>query len=113
MNLSLLTGQQVASPLTSWQVPDGLDTIEHLAGVSPGGDVLVFFWSMGGIYTVRVQAVRVSDDDGARPADIVPVQVRQWVSKANEVYAVAAIQLQFNSAPGSSDWSTVNSTPLK
>ncbi len=112
VNLSLLTGQQVASPLASWQVPNGLNTIEHLAGVSPGGDVLVFFWSMGGIYTVRVQAVRVSDDDGARPADIVPEQVRQWVSKANEVYAVAAIQLQFNSAPGSSDWSTVNSTIL-
>jgi hypothetical protein len=112
VNISLLTRQQIASPLTSWQTPDGSMNIEHLAGVSPGGDVLVFFWSTGGIYTVRIQAVKVADDDSTRPADIVPEQVRQWVNKANEVYAVAAIQFQFNTAAGSPDWSTINSTIL-
>jgi hypothetical protein len=45
VNVSEKTGQQIAGPLTSWQVPDGPFLVEHLAGPSPTGDLLVFFWS--------------------------------------------------------------------
>src|SRR5713101_7588590 len=45
VNVSQITGQQIASPLTSWQTPDGPYLVEHLAGMSPGSDVLVFYWS--------------------------------------------------------------------
>jgi len=113
VNVSLITGQRIISPLTSWQTPDGPNNIEHLAGTSTNGDVLVFFWSTGGIYTVRIQAIKLVDDNGMdRPANIDPEQVRRWVDKANQVYAVAAIQLQFDSHPNSPEWSTLNSTLL-
>ena len=46
INFSQITGQYIASPLTSWQTPDGPYNIEHLAGVNPAGEVLVFYWSM-------------------------------------------------------------------
>jgi hypothetical protein len=46
VNVSALTGgQRIAGPLTSWQTPDGPYTVEHLAGASPGGELLVFWWS--------------------------------------------------------------------
>jgi hypothetical protein len=44
-NVSRLVGQPVAGPLTRWQTPDGPFTVEHLASISPAGDLLVFFWS--------------------------------------------------------------------
>src|SRR5260370_4302918 len=47
VNVSQIAGgQKVAGALTSWQVPNGPDIVEHLGGVSPDGDVLVFFWSL-------------------------------------------------------------------
>ena len=45
VDVTAITGQRVIGPLTSWQTPDGPYIVEHLAGVSPTGDVLVFFWS--------------------------------------------------------------------
>lgn len=44
-NVSRLVSQRVVGPVTRWQVPDGPFTVEHLAGVNPSGDLLVFFWS--------------------------------------------------------------------
>ena len=56
VNVSGITKQQIAGPVTSWQrlesiaVPPGepgggTSNVEYLAGVSPGGDLLVFSWS--------------------------------------------------------------------
>ena len=45
VDVTAITGQRVIGPLTSWQTPDGPYIVEHLAGISPTGDVLVFFWS--------------------------------------------------------------------
>lgn len=46
VNVSQITGgQKVAGPVTSWQTADGPYNVEHLAGQSPTGDLLVFFWS--------------------------------------------------------------------
>jgi hypothetical protein len=45
VDVTTITGQRVASPLTSWQPPNGPFNVEHLAGMSPNGDVLVFYWS--------------------------------------------------------------------
>jgi hypothetical protein len=44
-NVSTKTGQQINTPLTSWQTPNGPDIVEHLAGVNSSGDVIVFWWS--------------------------------------------------------------------
>jgi M6 family metalloprotease-like protein len=45
VNVSAITGQKVQGPVTSWQTPSGPYNIEHLAGMSPHGDLLVFWWS--------------------------------------------------------------------
>ncbi len=45
VNVSTITGQKLASPVTAWQTPDGPFNVEHLGGVSPSGDLLVFYWS--------------------------------------------------------------------
>lgn len=44
-DVSATTGEQIAGPVTSWQTPDGPYNVEHLAGMSPTGDLLVFYWS--------------------------------------------------------------------
>ncbi len=45
VNVSQITGHKIASPVTSWQTPNGPYNVEHLAGMSPTGDLLVFWWS--------------------------------------------------------------------
>ena len=45
VNVSQITGQQIGGSVTSWQTPDGEFIVEHLAGRSPTGDLLEFFWS--------------------------------------------------------------------
>jgi hypothetical protein len=45
VNVSQITGQQIAGPLTSWQSSDGIFNVEHLAGASPTGDLLLFSWT--------------------------------------------------------------------
>jgi hypothetical protein len=45
VNVSGITGQQIAGPVTSWQTQDGPYLVQHLAGQSPTGDLLVFWWS--------------------------------------------------------------------
>ncbi len=41
--------------------------------------------------TLRVQAIRVTDDDGGRPADTTPAQFSEWVDFANASFAPAGI----------------------
>src|SRR5689334_5192852 len=60
--------------------------------------------------SMRVHAFFVSDDNGARPAAISSAQVQSWVDRANEVFAGAAIHLDFNPAAGGGDWQAINST---
>jgi hypothetical protein len=45
VNVTDVTGEKITGPVTSWQTPDGPFNVEHLAGMSPSGDLLVFFWS--------------------------------------------------------------------
>lgn len=63
----------------------------------------------GPIY-VRIQAIKVSDDDGKRAARITPAQVTQWVNFANRVFSVANVQFQFQ--PGRGDFVELKSTLL-
>ncbi len=44
-NVSQIAGRKVAGAATSWQTPNGPFNVEHLAAISPAGDLLVFFWS--------------------------------------------------------------------
>ncbi len=48
------------------------------------------------LLTVRHQAMQVSDDDGGRTVRITPQQVKQWVDKANEVFAHASVRFLYD-----------------
>ena len=43
VNVTAKTGQQVIGGLTSWQTHNGPFLVEHLAGRSPAGDLIVFW----------------------------------------------------------------------
>jgi hypothetical protein len=45
VDVTTKTGQRVRGPVTSWQTSDGRYNVEHLAGMSPNGDLLVFFFT--------------------------------------------------------------------
>jgi hypothetical protein len=64
VNVSQITGQQMAGPVTSWLTQDGPFTVEHLAGVNANGELLVFFWSPRADW----QAVNVSQITGQQIA---------------------------------------------
>jgi hypothetical protein len=64
VNVSDITGQQIATPVTSWQTPDGPDLVEHLAGVDAAGNLYVFYWSPRADW----QVVNVSDITGQQIA---------------------------------------------
>ena len=110
MNLSLLSGSTIVAPITNWQTPDGQRIVQHLAGRNSDGHLVVLFGHLGGIHTVRIQAVKVADDDGGRETDISPQQAKQWIDYANQVYAVGGIQFLFNPNGPSPDWSILRST---
>jgi hypothetical protein len=59
--------------------------------------------------TVRFQAVQVSDDDGKRAGAVTTDQVKQWVDKANAIYAAADVRFLYDPA---SDFATLKSTLL-
>lgn len=61
------------------------------------------------LLTVRLQAVQVSDDDGSRPVRITAQQVKQWVDKANEIYAKASVRLHYDPE---ADFATLKSSVL-
>jgi M6 family metalloprotease-like protein len=71
VDVTAITGQKVAGPVTSWVVPDGPFLVEHLAGPSPSGDLLVFFWSPRADW----QAVNVTQITGQKVAG----PVTSWV----------------------------------
>lgn len=81
-------------------------------GISRNGDSLLAADSLQPIYIVPVQAIRVADSDGRRIADITSTQVKQWVDKANSIYASAGIQFQFDPNETGPDWSTLKNTAI-
>jgi len=60
--------------------------------------------------TVRVQAIRVADDDGFRGAYVSPKRIGEWVDFANKCFAPAGIGFVFK--PDEGDFASVNSTVL-
>ena len=73
---------------------------------------LVSFQPAQPVKTLGVQAIRLSDDNGGRAANVSAEQVRQWVDRANEIYRSSGIQLQFNSDASGPDWSILANTAL-
>jgi hypothetical protein len=64
----------------------------------------------GRTQTIHIQAVRVSDDDGSRPARVTAKQFKQWVDFANRCYAPAGIEFLFSQDEG--DFATLKSTAI-
>ena len=64
VNVTAITGQHVVGGVTSWQTPNGPFLVEHVAGCSPAGDLIVFWWSPQHDW----QAVNVSAKTGRRIA---------------------------------------------
>ena len=62
------------------------------------------------LITVHIQAIRVSDDDGGRPARVTPAQFKEWVDFANRCYADADIRFLFSRKEG--DFGSLKSTLL-
>jgi len=79
VNVTALTGQKVAGPMTSWLAEDSGGTVEHVAGASPTGDLLVFHWSQ----TQNWQVVNVTALTGEKVAG----PVTSWTAKGgNETF---------------------------
>jgi hypothetical protein len=64
VDVTAKTGQTITGPLTSWQTPNGPFNVEHLAGINPAGEVIVFVWSPAHDW----QAVNVTAKTGQRLA---------------------------------------------
>jgi hypothetical protein len=62
------------------------------------------------IYTVRIAAVRVSDDDGQRAARVTPAQVTAWLAFANDVFRPAGVRFDFH--PDAGDWTELRNSGL-
>jgi hypothetical protein len=52
------------------------------------------------LLTVRVQAIRVADDDGQRQARITPADVARWLAFANDVFRPAGVTFVFHPEDG-------------
>lgn len=72
VNVSQKTGQKIAGQVTSWITSDGPYLVEHLAGRSPNGDLLVFYWSPRQDW----QVVNVSQKTGQKIAE----SVTSWIT---------------------------------
>jgi hypothetical protein len=59
--------------------------------------------------TLRVQAIRLTDDDGGRPADTSPAQFAEWIGFANVSFAPAGIAFAYDPA---TDFAEVRDTFL-
>jgi hypothetical protein len=106
VNVSQKTGQKVRGPATSWQTPDGPYNVEHLAAMSPSGDLLVFYWSPQQDW----QVVNVSQKTGQRMAS--PATSWQTPDGPYNVEHLAAVNpsgdlLVFYWSP-QHDWQAVN-----
>ncbi len=55
-------------------------------------DVLLYDFTQ----RVRIHAVKCTNTDGSKAARITPAEVQKWVDKANEVYAAAGVQFDFD-----------------
>jgi len=62
--------------------------------------------------SVEILAVRVSDDDGSRQANIDPAEVFMWVQKANQIYQDAGIHFDFVADENGPDWMDIQDTAL-
>src|SRR5262245_52660707 len=66
------------------------------------------------IYTLRVHAIRFSNNDGSEETPTSPQQLKEWVDKANIIFynSSAGIQLKFDPSPTGNDWETRKNTAL-
>ena len=45
VNISTITGLKIQKNTTGWQTKNGQFNVEHVAGITPGGDLITFIWS--------------------------------------------------------------------
>jgi len=72
VNVSAKTSQKIVGGLTNWQTRNGSFLVEHLAGRTTAGDLIVFWWSPQHDW----QAVNVSTKTGKR----VSTSATSWVT---------------------------------
>lgn len=81
-----------------------------LCGLTIGASQLQFSAaSASEAITLRVQAIRLADDDGGRPADTTAAEFSQWVDFANVSFASAGIAFAYDPA---ADFAEVRNTFL-
>lgn len=109
VNVSAKTGYRIVGGLANWQTRNGPFLVEHLAGRTPAGDLIVFWWSPQQDW----RAVNVSTKTGKR----VSTSPTSWVTADGAGGTVehlaargpAGELLVFYWTPGG-DWQVVNVT---
>ncbi|MEV6597118.1 hypothetical protein AB0M36_09685 [Actinoplanes sp. NPDC051346] len=106
------SGQRIAHGLTSWQTTDGNATVDHIAGVTSDGRLVVFWWAPGG---GGWRAVNASGEAGR--ASLSSHTLTAWKSKDGSftVEHVAAVGsggelLVFWWSPRTSRWQFVDAS---
>jgi hypothetical protein len=79
VNVSVLTRQKAVSPLTNWQTQEGQFKVEHVAGASPEGDLLVFSWNPATDWQVLNVSNQIDLKTATRPEIAGPVT--SWQSR--------------------------------
>ncbi|PNG53103.1 MULTISPECIES: hypothetical protein [unclassified Variovorax] len=105
-DVTATTGEHVVGPVAAWTTGD----VEHLAGRSPAGDLLVFWWTPR---ADRWQVVNASQEAGAR----IDGPVAAWVTTANDLTvehlagrSPAGDLLVFWWSPRAGRWQVVNAS---
>lgn len=79
VDVSASTGRPIAGPLTAWTTGDGADTVEHVAGTTTGGALLVFYRSR---HSQGWRVVDASVEAGRTLAGL--EDLTSWVTKDGE-----------------------------
>ena len=111
VNVSQKTSQLIGGPVTSCRAPDGEFIVEHLAGRSPAGDLLVFFWSPRADW----QVVNVTQIAGGEPLTGAPTVYQVYDGLENvEILGARGISgsLRLYSWRPSHDWQIYNPSEL-
>lgn len=64
----------------------------------------------GARYTIHVNAILATDNNGDRRGNITPQEVKKWIDGANINYAPVGVQFAFDPNPNGPDWSVLPNT---
>jgi hypothetical protein len=97
VNVSVLTRQKAVSPLTSWQIQEGQFNVEHVAGASPEGDLLVFSWNPATDWQVFNVSNQIDLKTATRPEIAGPLT--SWQSRIGILGSLGIVEHVASTSP--------------